>query len=165
MGRRRQGCVASPTLRASKIQTIQKTTKSRRQFVKHFVLCHLLAFEGTTIYALRGDNFCSKWNFGCQFYFEKQIADFLLVLGQGYQRVIFRPWLVLQFGFCLVFLSHSCGPQEPFLVCLGGAREQIFALWASVFPFYQIFRQTWCACQIWWVFEHVQGVKLRVKVA
>ena len=163
MGRRRQGCVAAPTLRAYKIQTIRKTTKSINSFDKHCVLSHLLDFEAATINALVESNFCSKWNFRCQFYFENQIADFLSILGQGYQRVIFRPWCVLQFGFGLVSLSHSCGRQWLLEVCLGGAREHISGLRGSVFPFYQIFRQTWCACQIWWVFELVQGVKLSVK--
>lgn len=39
------------------------------------------------------------------------------------------------------------------LVYVGGGKEHILALWMLNFTFYNIFHQSWCVCQIWWVFQ------------
>ena len=35
----------------------------------------------------------------------------------------------------------------------------ILPLMCVIPPKYKIFRQSWCVCKIWWVFEHAEGVK------
>jgi len=54
------------------------------------VISHVFKFEADTINALGGDSVCSGAKIGAKSYFEKLIADFLLDLGQGCQRMICR---------------------------------------------------------------------------
>ncbi len=80
--------------------------------------------------------FKCKFRFPVDFSLGVSVCDFL-GLDEYYNKVLSR--------LSTTFLWVAVGV----FVCLGGATEPIFAPWGSVFPFYEIFHQTWCACQIW----------------
>lgn len=109
-----------------KIQTVQVLKKLDRPWHGKCVLGYLLEFEADTINTLEDNCKCPMSNFWPKFYFEKQIVDFQLNLGQGCQHVICRSWWDKQIGFDLskTFLQDVVA----ILIFLGGVTEHISAL-------------------------------------